>query len=133
MSRRFGHVFRRGERIEVEIHTPDTPKRRKVDKLSKTWAQIPHERGLELAKQARNPVLAALLILEIAVHKARSNQVKLTNDLLSLYKISRRTKSRGLAHLAGAGVISIEPRGRNEPIVTHHWYTPEGKLKAWAV
>jgi DNA polymerase I len=35
------YVMRQGRRIEVETITPATPPRRKVAKLTKTWAQIP--------------------------------------------------------------------------------------------
>ena len=75
MSSRFGCVFRHGKWIDVEIIRPDTPARSKVEKLTKTWAQIPHGRGLKLAKQVRSPAFAVLLILESAVHKARILEV----------------------------------------------------------
>jgi hypothetical protein len=122
-------ITRHDRQFEVEVITPATPVRRKVAKLTETWAQIPHGRGLKLAKQTKCPVLAVLLALEAAVHKARSNQVEFTNDLLSLYKIGRQVKARGLRQLAAAGVISVEWRGLKAPLVTHHWYTEGGKLQ----
>jgi hypothetical protein len=133
VSGRFGYVYRHGRRIKVETITPPAPaqgKRRKAAKLAETWAKIPHGRGLKLAKQAGNPVLAVLLILEAAIHDAHSNQVKLTNSLLRLYKIGRQSKTRGLRQLTAAGVISVEGRGREAPVITHHWYTKKGKLKS---
>ncbi len=124
-------INRQGTQFEVEIITPTTPVRRKVVKLTETWAQIPHERGLKLAKQTKCPVLAVLLALEAAVYKARSNRVKLTNDLFEQYGIRHQSKTRGLRQIAATGAISRERGGRKKasPTVTHHWYTEDGKLK----
>ena len=115
--------------VEVEVIMPEIPARRKAAKLPDTWARIPHGRGLMLAKQAKCPILAVLLALEVAVHKARSNQVVLTNDLLKLYGITRQAKLRGLRQLAASGVISIDWRNQAAPRVTHHWYDLDGKLR----
>jgi hypothetical protein len=125
------YVMRQGRRIEVETITPATPPRRKVAKLTKTWAQIPHHRGLDLAKRVGIPALAVLLALEVAIHEARCNRVKLTNNLLNQYGITSQSKIRGLRQLTTAGVISVMWDGqRAAPIVTHHWYTEDGKLKS---
>lgn len=123
-------VWWHGKRIEVEVITPATPVRWKVAKVTKTWAPIPHHRGLELAKHAGIPALAVLLALEIAIHEAHSNRVKLTNDLLDRYGITRQSKARGLRQIAAAGTISVEWDGQEAPTVTHHWYTEDGKLKS---
>jgi hypothetical protein len=129
-SRKIGRVFSHGKWIKVETIMPSTPVRRKLAKITGTWAQIPHHRGFELAKKTGNSVLAVLLALEAAIHEAHSNQVEFTNGLLQFYGIERQAKIRGLRQLADAGVISIKWRGRKAPIVTHHWYTTKGKLKA---
>lgn len=100
------------------------------EKFTKTWAQIPHDKGLKLAKQIGNPALAVLLVLEHVVHGARSNRVKLTNGLLERYGITPQSKTRGLRQLASGGVISIRKYGKGEaPVVTHHWYNNRGKFK----
>jgi hypothetical protein len=124
------YIIRHGKRIEVETITPAAPRRRKVTKLAETWAQIPHHRGLQLAKEVGNPVLAVLLALEAAIHKERSNQVELSNDLLRMYKIRRQAKTEGLRQLAAAGVVSVEWRDRKAPTVTHRWYTSSGVLRS---
>ena len=104
------------------------------EKVADTWAKIPHDLGLKLAKRAKNPLLAVLLALEHSIHEAHANgihtnQVKLTNNLLKQYKITHQTKHRGLHQLATAGVISVKRRGGEAPVVTHHWYTRTGELK----
>jgi hypothetical protein len=119
----------RGRPTEVEVITPTTPARRKVAKIAETWVQIPHARGLKLAKQTKCPVLAVLLALEVAVHNARSNQVKLTNNLLEQYGITRQSKVRGLRQLGASGIILVEWNGQEAPAVIHHWYTEDGELK----
>lgn len=101
------------------------------EKLAKTWARIPHDRGLNLAKHSGNPALAVLLALDYAIYAAHSNRVKLTNGLLEQYRITPQSKMRGLRQLAAAGVITVEPHGQGEaPAVTHHWYNKHGRLKA---
>ena len=98
--------------------------------IIKTWARIPHDKGLRLAKQIGNPVLAVLLVLEHVVHGAHSNRVKLTNGLLERYGITPQSKTRGLRQLAAAGVISIRKYGKGEaPVVTHYWYTQRGEFR----
>lgn len=111
---------------------PERRRRKRSDaemELAGTWAKIPHDRGLELAKRTGNPVLAVLLTLEHAIYSAGSNQVKLTNGLLKQYGITQQSKNRGLRQLAAAGVIAVEWRGKAAPIVTHRWYTKRGKLR----
>jgi hypothetical protein len=127
---KIGRIYRHDKWIEVETITPATPTRRKVVKITKTWAQIPHHQGLGLAKRIGIPALAVLLALEVAVHEARRNRVKLTNDLLDQYGITRQSKIRGLRQIAAAGTISVEWNGQEAPMVTHHWYTDDGKLKS---
>ena len=73
-----------------------------------TWAQIPHKRGLELAKRIGIPALAVLLVLEQVIHATGSNRVKLTNGVFERYGISKQSKMRGLRQLAVAGVITVE-------------------------
>jgi hypothetical protein len=124
-------IWRNGVAIEVDTHGDAPPPSRKYPRGA-TWAQIPHDRGLKLAKQDGNPVLAVLLALEHAVHKAKCNRVKLTNYLLTQYGITHQGRTRGLLRLAKADVVTIEPQGRGSkaaPIVVHHWYDAAGKLK----
>jgi hypothetical protein len=105
-------------------------RRRAKRSTTNTWAKIPHDRGLTLAKRSGNSVLAVLLALEIAIHNARSNRVKVTNGLLEQYGITPQSKMRGLRRLAAADVIAIEPHGQREaPVVRHRWYTRRGELR----
>ena len=117
-----------------DIANAPAPRRRQKPRreLDGTYAKIPHDRGLKLAKLIGNPALAVLLALEHVIHKTSSNRVKLTNGLLERYGISPQSKARGLRQLTAAEVISVGKCGRGQygaPTVTHHWYTRHGKLK----
>jgi hypothetical protein len=99
------------------------------EKLAKTFAKIPHDRGLDFAKRSGNSALAVLLALDYVIFDEHSNRVKLTNNILKQYGITHQSKIRGLRQLAEADVIAVEWCGRGEaPIVTHRWYTADGKL-----
>jgi hypothetical protein len=122
-----------GRRVEVEDADteakPRKTRQRKGARLKATWAQIPHHRGIKLAKRSKSPALAVLLVLEHLIHGAKGNRVKLTNDLFKQYGIARQSKRWGLTQLADAGVITIEQAGKEAPIVTHLWYTKGGELR----
>jgi hypothetical protein len=118
-----------GRRIAYQYLNPGKPpKQRRRARLERTWAKIPHDRGLELAKRIGSPGFAVLLVLEHAVHWNKSNIVKLTNDLLGQFGISRQSKTRGLRQLEEAGVIEVVWRGKASPIVKHLWYNTNGEL-----
>jgi hypothetical protein len=122
-----------GRYVEVDdLDTGAKPSKawqRRRARLTTTWAQIPHHRGIELAKRIQAPALAVLLLLEHLIHGAKSNRVKLTNDLFKQYGIARQSKRWGLTQLADAGVITIEQAGKEAPVVTHLWYTKGGELR----
>jgi hypothetical protein len=99
------------------------------EKLAKTFAKIPHDRGLDFAKRSGNSALAVLLALDYVIFDEHSNRVKLTNNILKQYGITHQSKIRGLRQLAEAGVITVEWCGQGEaPFVTHHWYNEYGQL-----
>jgi hypothetical protein len=121
---------------DLIANAPPPPPRARTakEKVADTWAKIPHGLGLKLARDSGNSALAVLLALEHSIYEGHNNgihtnRVKLTNNLLKQYGITRHLKRRGLRHLAAAGVITVKQRGKEAPIVTHHWYTRTGELK----
>ena len=115
----------------IEVEELDTgiklsPRRR--ERFDRTWAKVPHQRGIELAKRIGNPALAVLLVLEHLIHRARCNRVKVTNHLLRKFGISHQSKNRGLRQLRAAGVVTFDDNAKAAPVVTHLWYTEDGKL-----
>jgi hypothetical protein len=133
MKKNFAYSRAAGKRIEVvEITTgagPTKTRQWRRTRITTTWAPIPHHRGIELAKRIQAPALAVLLLLEHLIHSAKSNRVKLTNDLFKQYGIARQSKRWGLTQLVDAGVITIEQAGKAAPFVTHLWYTEDGELR----
>jgi hypothetical protein len=94
-------------------------------KRLKSWAKISHVRGIELAKRAKNPLLAVLLALDYEIYRnGGRNPVKLANGLLTECGISRRAKASGLRQLEAAGVVTVERSGSltTAPLVTSHWH-----------
>jgi hypothetical protein len=123
------YVVVHGKRILVEeLDTREPPKPRRRSRLKKTWAKIPHERGIELAKRTCNSLLAVLLALQHICHWKKSNRVTFTNDLLGQYGISSQSKLRGLRQLERAGVVEVEWKDGAAPVVTHLWYNDRGEL-----
>jgi len=118
-----------GQKFSLKDFRPEGPPPKKLSKRAygrfNAWVKIPLERGLRLAKQTGNPVLAVLLVLDRAIFEnGGRNPVVLTNALLRQYGISHQSKTRGLRRLEAAGVVSVEwNRDRKvAPIVTHRWY-----------
>lgn len=50
------------------------------------------------------------------------NPVKLTSQCLKAMGLSHDAKTRALHQLAAAGIISVEQRPGQAPLVTHHWF-----------
>jgi hypothetical protein len=117
-----------GRRIAYQYLDPGKPpKQRRRHRLKKTWAKIPYERGILLAKDLRNPAWAVLLVLYHLCFFEKNNQVKLTNDLLGQFGISEESKSCGLRQLEREGVVTVKRRRGASPLVTLHWCAQDGE------
>jgi hypothetical protein len=91
-------------------------------KRVRSWAKIPHDEGIELARRLRCPALAVLLALDRAIFTTKRNPTKLTNNLLRRYGVTRQAKARALGQLQDAGVVVVERRGKGAPMVMHRWH-----------
>jgi hypothetical protein len=91
-------------------------------KRLKSWCKISHRMGIALAKRLRMPAFAVLLAVDYAIYKSERNPTKLTNELLAEFEIPRESKRRGLRQLEAAGVVSVDRKGREAPMVTSHWH-----------
>lgn len=96
-------------------------------RLTETFARIPHTKGLALHQHDIGSVgWTILLELDRLIFEARGrNPVSLTNHNLRRYGIDRAGKWRALRKLETAGVIAIEQRGREAPLITHLWFPIE--------
>jgi len=112
------YVFRRGRKIDVEtIDTgigPSKAQRREAD----LFAKVPLQWMGRAAKATRCPQAFVLIWLWHMAWRTRSMSFTLSNVKLARYGISREVKRRTLAALEAAGLILVERRKNQAPIVT---------------
>ena len=106
--------------------TPKAPsgRRRRRQRSTESFARIPYAKGLALHQHDIGSVgWTILLELDRLILEAGGrNPVRLTNHHLRQYGIDRAGKWRALRKLEAAGVVAIEQRGREAPLVTHLWF-----------
>ena len=95
------------------------------ERITETFARIPHDRAIELYRhKIGEPAWAVLIELDRLVLKQRGkNPVRFWSPKLRTAGLTARTRARALRRLEAAGVIKIERRGKGlSPWVTHLWY-----------
>ena len=100
-----------------------SPRRRQ--RSTESFARIPYAKGLALHQHDIGSAgWTILLELDRLILEARGrNPVSLTNHHLRQYGVDRAGKWRALRKLEAAGVIAIERRGREAPLITHLWFS----------
>jgi hypothetical protein len=90
------------------------------------WAKLNVRDLIALTYRFRNPGPAIALLAAIydLIFEARKNPIRLTNVALASYGIDRSKKRYGLRQLVEAGVITVEPQGKQAVIVTYLWSHP---------
>jgi hypothetical protein len=89
----------------------------------KTFARIPHDQGLELARKMGDAALAVLIELDRLILKTGENPVRLWSAPLRHAGIVGRVRHRALRKLEAAGAIKVEQRGAGlSPLIAHLWY-----------
>ena len=91
---------------------------------SETFARIPHDRGLALARKNLSGAAWVLLILIdwLIIRSYGRNPVKLFPKERTQAGLSRWAQDRGLLQLEKAGVIAVERKRGRSPLITHLWY-----------
>jgi hypothetical protein len=91
---------------------------------TETFARIPHDRGYELARRHLSASAWALLIvLDRLIFEGRGrNPVRLTHQSLKGVGLCRSAARRALRQLVSAGVVCVEQRPGQAPIVRHTWF-----------
>ena len=108
--------------LRQEQRTPGSQRRQR---LTETFARIPHARAVELARhRVSGPAWFILVELDRLILKGRGrNPVRMSNRNLRAAGIPRNTKTRALHQLAKAGVVRIiESRPGRAPLLAHLWY-----------
>ena len=90
---------------------------------TETFARIPHDRARRLYHLRGRTVWVLLIELDRLILEGRGrNPVKLTSQCLKAIRLSHDAKTRALRQLAAEGIISIEQRPGQAPLVIHHWF-----------
>jgi hypothetical protein len=98
----------------------------KRGRSTETFARIPHDRALALARhKLGNAAWLVLIELDRKIFEERGrNPVRLSNHRLKLAGLTRPVKTRALRQLEAAGVITILDTGGGgrSPLVLHNWF-----------
>ena len=109
------YVIRDGRRIEVEtLETGIPTKRKRTD----PFVKVPLDWAAKAAKATKTPQAMVWIELLRLAWRAKSDTVALSNERLKNPGVGRHSKYRALRALAAAGLITVEWRGRQAPIVT---------------
>jgi len=95
------------------------------ERITETFARIPHDRALALYRHKISGAAWVVLIeLDRLILKQRGkNPVRFWSPRLRAAGVLTRTRSRALCQLEAAGVIKIQHKGKGlSPWVTHLWY-----------
>lgn len=115
-------VFNDLDALRQEQRAPGSQRR---PRLKETFARIPHDRAIALARhRISGPAWFILVELDRLLLKGHGrNPVRLTNRNLRVAGIPRYAKTRALRQLAKAGVVQIvESRPGHPPLLAHLWY-----------
>jgi hypothetical protein len=89
----------------------------KLKKRSQHFVMVPWD-WLDKLIGCRGQTLRVAFVILYLNWKARGTPIKLSNSMLLMDGVSRRSKWRALEHLEQVGLISVERRVRKSPIVT---------------
>jgi hypothetical protein len=94
-------------------------------RIAETFARIPHDRARALYRHiGGGPAWMLLIELDRLIFEGRGkNPVKLTYRCRRAAGLTRYTTMRALRQLEAAGVISVERRAGQAPLVTHLWFS----------
>ena len=97
------------------VQTRPTTRQRK---RQKEFAMVPLQQAAVMAKATRTPGAMVWLMLIYTAWRANSAAFPFTNVALKRYGIHRNTKLHTLKILEDAGLIKVEWRRKQSPIVT---------------
>jgi hypothetical protein len=100
-----------------------TPIRRQ--RLTETFARIPHDKAFELFQRriGRHAWIVLIELDRTILRAGGKNPVRLWSSRLRAVGVIGRARMQALRQLQAAGVIKVEQRGEGlSPHVTHLWY-----------
>jgi len=106
-----------GERVRVRIVSPPgVPARRR--RSEDAFAMIPLAKAAKIYKATHQPKAMVVALLYYEAWKAKGKPFKLSNERLEAYGVKRWTKYRAFAEMEANGIIQVEWRGKEAPIIT---------------
>jgi hypothetical protein len=108
--------------LRAETEMPSVATRRL--RSTETFARIPHGHAYKLAFAGlTGSAWMVLIVLDHLILKGRGkNPVRLTHRALKAAGLSRFAVKRALRQLERAGVIAVEQRPGQAPLVRHLWF-----------
>jgi hypothetical protein len=93
-------------------------------RATETFARIPHGHAYKLAAAGlTGSAWMVLIVLDHLILKGRGkNPVRLTHRALRAAGLSRFAVKRALRQLERAGVVAVEQRPGQAPLVRHLWF-----------
>jgi hypothetical protein len=114
-------VFQDLDQLRTDLASPQQRRQR----LTETFARIPHDKGLALYRHRLSGAAWVLLIeIDRLILKAGGhNPVPLSSRRLRTIGLKTGSRMRALRQLEATGVILVKRRGRgHSPWVFHTWY-----------
>jgi hypothetical protein len=109
------YVTRQGRRIAVEtVETGITIRRRRAP----PFVKVPLSLAAALAKATKTPKAMLWMLLLYEAWRAKGKPFTLSNVKLARYGVNRERKRQALAEMKAAGLIMVEQKGKQSPIIT---------------
>jgi hypothetical protein len=110
-------VFRQGKRIEtVELVPTAAP--RQQQKKEEAFVLMPLARAAEVTECMKAKGVMVWIALRYLAWRNKNQTVKLSNEIMKRYGVSRHVKYRALVALEAAGIITVEWQNGRTPLVT---------------
>jgi hypothetical protein len=110
-------IFRHGKHIET-IELVPTAALRRQQKKEEAFVLMPLARAAEVTKCMQAKGVMVWIALLYLAWKNKNQTVKLSNEILKRYGVSRHVKYRALAALEAARIIAVEWQNGRTPLVT---------------
>ena len=110
-------VTAHGRTFEVETMEPP-PRKGKAKAKKEAWAQVPLLWAAEMAKRSNSARGMIIILLAYLAWKTNSTTFALSSEMTRRYGVPRYAKSRALAALEAAGVIKVDRRRKQTPVIT---------------
>jgi hypothetical protein len=108
----------RGGRVLVKTLEYKPSAKKQKAKQEKAFALVSLARAAEVTKCTKTQGAMVWIVLVYLAWKNKSPIVSLSNKTMRRYGVNRHVKYRALATLEAAGIITVEWRNKQSPIVT---------------